>query len=216
MDFLKDIFGDKPLTFEEFTRALEASKDIKLANLATGQYVDKAKFDGKDKEHQEATALIAELKKGNAGNESLQAKISEYEAKLSELETENHRIKVDAAVKVALLEAKAVDIDYLTFKLKEKGDLTLSEDGTVKGIGEAITGLRTQFPSQFSPDSRKKVDEKKLPDEPSKKSTGVTPEQFRKMGYQDRLRLHQQDPETYKELTSTINNEKKEGTDNGE
>jgi hypothetical protein len=217
MDFLKDLFGDKPLTFDEFTKALEANKEIKLANLASGQYVDKAKFDSKDKEHQESAALIAELKKGNAGNESLQKKITEYETKLAELQTENQQIKLDAAIKVALLEAKAVDVDYLTFKLKEKGEIKLGDDGKPKGMDEAITGLKTQFPAQFSTESKKKVEENKLPENQDKKAVGITPEQFSKMGYQDRLKLHQENPEAYKALTSTqtTKNETKEVNENG-
>lgn len=199
MDFLKDIFGDKPLTFDEFAKALGAKPDIKLANLASGQYVDKAKFDSKDKEHQESAALIAELKKGNAGNESMQKKITEYEAKLAELQTENQQIKLDAAVKVALLEAKAVDVDYLTFKLKEKGEIRLGDDGKPKGLDEVITGLKTQFPTQFSTESKKKVEENKLPDDQIKKGAGLTKESILKMPYNERMKIYQEDEASYNE-----------------
>lgn len=34
MDFLKDIFGDKALTYAELEAALKDNKDVKLANLA--------------------------------------------------------------------------------------------------------------------------------------------------------------------------------------
>lgn len=200
MDFLKDIFGDKPLTFEEFAKALEANKDIKLANLASGQYVDKAKFDSKDKEHQESAALIAELKKGNAGNDSLQKKITEYEANLAELQTENQQIKLDAAVKVALLEAKAIDVDYLIFKLKEKGEIKLGDDGKPKGMDEVITGLKTQFPTQFSTESKKKIEENKLPENQDKKGAGLTKESILKMPYNERMKIYQEDEASYNEI----------------
>lgn len=45
MEFLKSIFGDNLLSFNEFKAAIEADKTIKLANLADGKYVDKEKFD---------------------------------------------------------------------------------------------------------------------------------------------------------------------------
>ena len=45
MEFLKQIFNGNALTFDEFTAALEGRKDIKLANLAEGRYVDKDKLD---------------------------------------------------------------------------------------------------------------------------------------------------------------------------
>lgn len=178
MEYLKSFFGDKPLTYDEFVKALEGSKDVKLANLASGQYVDKlkfddlqAKFDGKDKEYQTAQDLIEQLKKDNGGNEALQGKISDYETKLSDLQAENQRIKVDSALKIALLEAKAADIDYLTFKIKEKGEVKLDNNGNVTGITDTIAALKTQFPTQFQSDSQKKIEENKLPDGDGKKDT---------------------------------------------
>ena len=42
MEFLKPVLGDA--LYEQVQRKLEGQKDIKLANLALGQYVDKRKF----------------------------------------------------------------------------------------------------------------------------------------------------------------------------
>ena len=47
VEFLKALFSDKALTFDEFAKAVADSKDIKHANLADGQYVDKQKLDDK-------------------------------------------------------------------------------------------------------------------------------------------------------------------------
>ena len=47
VEFLKALFSDKALTFDEFAKAVADSKDIKLANLADGKYVDKQKLDDK-------------------------------------------------------------------------------------------------------------------------------------------------------------------------
>lgn len=44
MEFLKQFFGDTALTYDQFVKALEASKDVKLGNLATGDYVGKGKY----------------------------------------------------------------------------------------------------------------------------------------------------------------------------
>lgn len=43
----------------------------------------------------------------------------------------------------------------MTFKLKEKGDLELDDKGKIKGIEDKISGLKTQFPSQFETDGGK-------------------------------------------------------------
>lgn len=45
MEFLKPVLGEA--LYEQVQRKLEGQKDIKLANLALGQYVDKRKFKAK-------------------------------------------------------------------------------------------------------------------------------------------------------------------------
>ena len=45
MEFLKPVLGDA--LYEQVQKKLEGQKDIKLANLALGQYVDKRKFKAK-------------------------------------------------------------------------------------------------------------------------------------------------------------------------
>lgn len=62
MDFLKVVFGDKALTFAEFTQAVEADGKIKLINLADGGYVAKEKLDKKINELSAAQTTIADLK----------------------------------------------------------------------------------------------------------------------------------------------------------
>ena len=179
MDFLKAIYGDKALTFDEFAQAInahngnEANKDnlIKLANLSSGEYVSKAKhdalqalLDGKNTELESANGLIAELKKGTKGNEELQGKVTAYETQISQLQEQMKQKEIESEIKVALLSAKATDIDYLTYKLKEKGEkLELGEDGHIKGIDDMITGLKTQFPNQFETAKETRVEPNPLP-----------------------------------------------------
>lgn len=61
MDFLKSIFGDQALTYDQLAEKLKDNKDIKLANLATGQYVDKGKLDAKIIELDTANQTIKNL-----------------------------------------------------------------------------------------------------------------------------------------------------------
>ena len=88
MEFLKNIFGDKALTFADFKAALEADKNIKLANLADGKYVDKDKLDKKNNDLSEAQNTITKLnseietlKTNGADVEKLKQTIADYEAK---------------------------------------------------------------------------------------------------------------------------------------
>ena len=66
---------------------------------------------------------------------------------------------------MGLLAEKALDVDYLTFKLKEKGELTLDENGKIKGWNDKVAALKTQLPNQFETAAGKKIIENKLPDQ---------------------------------------------------
>ena len=215
MDFLKAVYGDKALKFDELVQAInahngnEANKDnlIKLANLSSGDYVSKAKhdalqalLDGKITELDTANGLIAELKKGTKGNEELQGKVTAYETQVSQLQEQLKQTQLESEIKVALLGAKATDIDYLTYKLKANGEkLELGEDGHIKGIDDMITGLKTQFPNQFEKTGDPKVKPIPLP-KPDDKQDGLTKEEFNKMGYNSRVKLKAEQPELYERM----------------
>jgi hypothetical protein len=216
MEFLKEILGEE--LYKQVETALnaynsnEANKDkqIKLANLGSGEYVGKGKYDslqalldGKTTELDTANGLIAELKKGTKGNEDLQGKITGYETQVQQLQAELEKTKLENAIQLALRDAKAVDPDYLAFKLREKysaDELTLDENGKVKGMDDKLAGLKTQFPAQFEGSGSKKVIENKLPDDQGG-GDSVTKDDFAKMSYQERLKLFNENPDTYAELT---------------
>ena len=182
MEFLKEILGEE--LYNQFVLKLnayngdEANKDkqVKLANLSAGEYVSKGKYDslstqlsGKLTELQTANDLIAELKKGTKGDEGLQNKIKDYDAQVVALQQQLADTKLKAAIKVALLSEKAVDIDYLTYKLENKlkednKSLELDENDNIKDWKDVIEGLKTQFPNQFeSAAAKTKVQPNVLP-----------------------------------------------------
>jgi hypothetical protein len=117
-----------------------------------------------------------------------------------QIQAELEQTKLDAAIKVELLSSKALDVDYLTFKLKEKGELALDENGKIKGWDDKIAALKTQFPTQFETSTKKNILENKLPGDHDQDG-GITKESFAKMGYQDRLKLFKENPEAYAEMT---------------
>ncbi len=175
--------------------ASEENLDIRYGKLKT-------QHDGKLAELSEAQNLIAELKKNNVGNEGLQNKITDYEAQIQQLQAQLKETQIEAEVNVALLSAgvKPDDIDYVTFKLKAKGELEIGEDGKIKGMDDKIAALKTQFPTQFESNSKKNILENKLPEKKDDGSS-VSKESFNKMGYQERLELFKANPEAYAELT---------------
>ena len=220
MEFLKEILGEE--LYKQFEQAVnayngnEANKDkqIKLANLTEGGYVSKDKYtsletdlSGKTSELEKANGLIEELKKSTGKDEGLQQKITDYEAEIEKLKKENETLKTDNALKFALAAAGAVDVDYLVFKAKEKGEIKLGDDGQIKGEAELISGLKTQLPSMFGTsnnqqqnNNNRKIIENNLPGGDDDKT--VTKEQFRAMGYADRLKIKQENPELFKQLNT--------------
>ena len=206
---LQEILKSQGLSDEQVTKVVGEMKQNKIfladeENLGIRYKKLKDDHDALSKQHGEATTLIEELKKGSKGNEQLQSKITAYENQVAELQSELEKTKIESALKVALLSAKAVDVDYLTFKLKEKGELKLDDQGNIKGIDDMLAGLKTQFPAQFESSAQKKIDEHKLPN--SDNSRKISQEDFNKMGYQERLKVFNDNPELYNELSNNKSN----------
>lgn len=220
MEFLKAILGEE--LYNQFISKInefnedEANKDkqIKLANLTDGAYVSKDKYtsletdlSGKDAELIKANNLIEELKKSTGKDEGLQQKITDYESEIETLKQENADLKTENALKFALVAAGAVDVDYLVFKAKEKGEVELGDDGKIKGEDDLISGLKTQHPAMFEAsdgnqqqNGNRRVLENNLPK--GDKNKTVTKEQFLKMGYNERMKLKQENPELFKQLNT--------------
>lgn len=187
-------------------------KHIRYADLSEGEYVGKGKFDAlqgkydtQTHELEQANGLIDQLKKGTTDNEELQGKITTYQNEMAQLQEQLQETKIKSAIKVALLGEKAVDVDYLTYKLetKLKDDgkaLELDDNDNIKGWNDLLSGLKTQFPSQFEGAGSKKIEEHKLEQGEKDKNT-VSKEEFAKMGYNSRAKLRAENPELYDTLT---------------
>lgn len=169
MDFLKELLGDE--LFNQVAEKInahngnEANKDnqVKLGNLATGEYVSKGKYDnlqalldGSKSDVQILTETIESLKKGKVDSETLQQKIQEMEANISESKARENELKIKYALDVAMLAegVKKENAELLSIalerKLKEKGEaLELDGNDNIKGWDDKLSGLKTQFPSMF-------------------------------------------------------------------
>lgn len=188
---LKELLGDdlykqvQAKIDEKNSTETDKLKHVRYTDLSEGKYVSKEKYDseldklntlitGKDTEIGNANKLIEELKKASKGDEGMQQKISTYETENARLQKELEETNVNSAIKVALLEAHAVDTDYMTYKikaaLKEKNEeLKLDDEGHIKGWDNMLTDLKTQFPAQFTASSgsdggKRIIIENKLPD----------------------------------------------------
>lgn len=223
MEFLKPIFNDQALTYDQLVQAInafngdEANKDnqIKIGNLGKGDYVSKGKhenlqalLDASKSDVQTLTETIESLKKGKVDAETLQQKVAEVEKLLEESKARENELKVKYALDVAMLAegVKKENAELLAIalerKLKEKGEvLELDDSEHIKGIDEKIAGLKTQFPSMFETasngsDGFKRLDDGKIPG--SDDGNVLTKSDILKKPYAERAKLFAENPEAYK------------------
>lgn len=167
---LQELLKAQGLTDDQVKKVMDQMKQNKIftaseENLDTRYGKLKTDHEGVTRELTEAQALIEQMKKDAGDNTALQTRITDYETKVANLTAENEKLKVDGALKVALLDAgaKAADLDYLMFKAGT-GDreLKIGEDGKLKGQDDLIAGLKTQFPGNFEAPGQKDIQEHKL------------------------------------------------------
>ena len=204
---LNEIMKAKGISDDIITAVLEEMKANKIFTSAE-ENIDvrygklKTQHEAVVKERDEGKALIESLQKSNKGNEDLQKQMTDYQTRMAQLEAENARIRIDSAINVGLLAAgvKPEDVDYVTFKLKAKGEIELDEQGNIKGWDDKVAGLKTQFPANFVSAGGKKYEEHKLPNGDDGSFEPITKEQFNKMGYTARVELKKTNPEQYNQL----------------
>lgn len=127
---LEEMLKEKGINDDQIKEILEGMKANKMY-LTSEENADirlkklNEDFTSKDGELVKANELIKQLQEGNKGNEDLQKKISTYEAEIAKMKEEEKEKDLNNALKFALLSknAKADDIDYLIFKIKEDKEL---------------------------------------------------------------------------------------------
>ena len=191
-DVIKGILED--MKANKIFTASEENLDIRYNKLKTDH-------DGVNKQLTEAQALIENLQKSTKGQEEAQQQIATYKQQAEQLQQELLQTKIEAEIKVGLLAEKALDVDYLTFKLKEKGELALDDNGKIKGWEDKVAALKTQLPNQFESAGSKKIIENKLPDD-NGGGDALTREALLKKPYAERMKIFNENPEAYKTAMS--------------
>lgn len=143
MDILKGLFGEGALTFEQFSEALKAHPEIKLADLASGEYVAKGKYDAKETELNTANTTIKTLqdavkKFDGVDVEKLKGDVKNWETKYND---DIAALKLSSAIDTDLMKAKVKNLKVVkgcldTSKIKLDGD-------TLLGLSEQLDALRT-------------------------------------------------------------------------
>lgn len=199
---LQEILKSQGLTDEQIETITGEMKQNKIfttshENMDVRYPKLKADHESLTAQHGESTKLIEQFKAGTKDNEALQGKITAHEATIAQLQEQLKQTQLDSAIKVALMGAKAVDVDYLTFKLKEGDALELDEQGNIKGIDDRLAGLKTKFPTQFeSAESQREIQPQRLPD-PNDKKGGMTRAEFLRKPYAERAAFAAENPDAY-------------------
>ena len=151
MEFLKDILGED--LYKQVSDTVNAyngkpenkEKQVKIADLGSGQYVDKGKYDTAVAEKENLAGqiktlntTIGDLKKNNADNETLQNTIADLQTKLKDQQTANDQISKTYALKDSLTKQGVLDPDYLIYKAGGLDKFTFDKEGKPVGVEEAV------------------------------------------------------------------------------
>ena len=156
MDFLKDIFEEQAITFEQLAEKLKEHKDIKLGNLATGQYVDKAKHEAVQTE---LSSLREQLKTANETIEGFKKLDVDGMKKAVKDWQDKYNADTAALQEKLALQQKESQIDMSLMGLKAKNlkaarallDLNQIglKDGKLTGLEEQLDTLVKENPFLF-------------------------------------------------------------------
>lgn len=149
MEFLRTLFADGALTFDDFANKVNENKNIKLANLADGGYVDKRKFDDSEISRKNAEKLLSEA------NQKLEGYDPNWK---SEVEKANNaaaeqikKIKLDNAISTALTAANVRDHATITPLLNM--DKVAMDGEVLVGLTDQINDLKESHAYLFGSDT---------------------------------------------------------------
>lgn len=211
MDKFKQFLIKQGLTEEQangIVKGMGAEKLYISENENIDERYSKLKAKKEDLEGQIKTAntTIADLKKNNADNETLQQTIKDHEATIKtqreDFEAKIRNMTLDTAINNWLANNKAKHSELLADRF-DRDKLVIKESGEVEGLEEQGNGLKEAFKDLFTVE---KVLGGKQPPNPSTGGTGgpgqITRDQFNKMGYMERNQLYKENPALYQQLRS--------------
>lgn len=151
MEFLKEVLGEE--LYNQFSAAVNTyngkpenkDKQVKLANLSGGQYVDKNKYETSvaEKENLEGqiktlNKTIKSLKDSNSDNEELQKTITALQTDLKNQQTANANTIKTYGLREQLAKAGVLDPDYLIYKAGGIEKFNFDKENKPIGVEEML------------------------------------------------------------------------------
>ena len=152
---LKEILAAQNLNEEQITTIEAAMKENKIYTSGEENIdirYNKLKEDkgAVDAEYAKAQELIKNLQDSAKDNEDFQAKITEYENQIKQLQEEAAKAKLDYAIKAGLLERNVNpdSMDFLLFKINQEAqELKFDENEKLNGID--FDEIKTKYAAHF-------------------------------------------------------------------
>ena len=184
--------------------------DIENAKEVAGAEITnlKAENEGLEKQVKERDKQLEDLKKSSGDNEELKKQIetlqNDNKTAKAEYEKQIKQMQIDNAVQIALKDAGARNVTAVTALLKDLDKAEIDENGVVKGLKEQIAAIQKDNDFLFeTKETQAKPSASGITPQQSKTPTsGVTKEQFAKMGYKERNELFNTNRELYNTLIS--------------
>lgn len=140
MEFLKEILGEE--LYAQVAAKLEGNDSVKLANLATGEYVSKSKYVDelavKDKRIQELADTIKNFE--GVDVKQLQTDVKNWEIKYNQ-DLESARL--DSAIQLAIAKSGTLSEKAL-MGLLDKDKIKFDKDGKLTGLDEQIEAIKKE------------------------------------------------------------------------
>lgn len=198
---LKEILGE-----ELYNQVQDKLGDKKIDIVSNGQWIPKHKFDDINEEKKkykeqvdELNQELGKLKKQLEDNQDVTKTIEDLQKQIKDKEEEMAKIRKQNAIKFEVLKANPNDVADILPHLKDD-QIVLSEDGTITGLKEQLEALKENKPYLFKQVEPQGTGGSLGAGNKPKGSLVITKEDFKKMGYLERLKLKQENEELYNQL----------------
>lgn len=147
MEELKSLFGESSLSYEEFSQKLGETKDIKLANLKSGNYVDKAKYDKLETSVTEWQTKFSALEENTRGYADLQTNYTNLKNEYDALKTKQDETDKMNAIKDANVNPKFAKFVYteVLSQVDETKDFQTALSEYLKDNKEFLNATKSTF-----------------------------------------------------------------------
>lgn len=142
---------------------------------------------------------LGKLQKQLEDNQGATETIETLKKQIKDKEEEMAKIRKQNAIKFEVLKANPNDVADILPHLKDD-QIVLSEDGTITGLKEQLEALKENKPYLFKQVEPQGTGGSLGAGNKPKGSPVITKEDFKKMGYLERLKLKQENEELYNQL----------------